>query len=131
MLLSDHHKDLLIGGIIGFGSSVLIGAISGLMSRWWKWWDHRRDVRSELSHFRRLILNTTAYDKVSPLLANLRAFLLRNDNLLERPKVKRFFSDWLNDPSLEETGQHSKFGFSDGLQNWAVLRNDAENYLVW
>jgi hypothetical protein len=100
------------------------------MSRLWIWWDHKRAVRSELSHFRRRILNTSADEKLSPLLADLRQFLLRNDRLLESPNIKRFFSDWLNDPQLELTGEHSKLGFSDAFVNGAQLKNDAENGLV-
>jgi hypothetical protein len=100
------------------------------MSRWWKWWDHRRDVRSELSHFRRKILTTSADENLSLVLAELRQFLICNDRLLESPNIKRFFSDWLNDPQLELTGEHSRLGFSDVFVNGALLKNDAENGLV-
>jgi len=72
-----------------------------------------------------------ALSALSESLADLKDFLRSEDELLERPTVKRFYDLWLSDFMLDEQRQHSRLVFTDGPVAAVDLKYQAAELLHW
>ena len=127
MLSPSKPTDLLIGALIGSVGTIVAQLVTGISSRLWKSWDQRKTVRKSLERFRRLIRNNESTWSASQWLMQLKELILVNDQLLEKPGIKKFYDEWLNDSGIDNCQEHTRFsGVADIPAAMAKLKVDSD-----
>jgi hypothetical protein len=131
MSLTTKQVELLISGVIGISGTVVGSALTAIGSRVLKSWDHRKAVRKNLDRFRRLIQNNESTWSASQWLRQLKELILENDQLLEKPGIKKFYDEWLKDPGIDDCQEHTRFsGVADIPSAIEQLKVDSDG-LRW
>jgi len=102
MAWTERSTELLVTGMVGILGTLLGALFSSLGSRAFQWWDHRQKLKNQLRKYRVLLARSSSPSYISDQLKSLKLFLLENETLLERPSVRSFFDEWLQeDPSAK------------------------------
>jgi hypothetical protein len=131
MIWTDKNTDQLITGAVGITGTLLGGIINAFGSRFWIWWDRKRDLKAEIRRLRLQFEHTESKSALSASLSEMKAFMVQNESTFERKHLKAFFDIWLTDPSLDSEGMHIKLMPMACDPEIKRLKTDAARLVHW